>query len=125
MDKIQIPVLSCGNWGGNGLHLLGNIEGYLTAASKEKFLEIHGLEHYTEFYTDYGRKMQQAFLDHYLKGKDTWHQAPVHLRLRNVDGTFTDRDEQEWPRWLAHSGLSITYIQTASFQQKLQRKTSE
>ena len=28
---------------------------------------------------------------------DTWHQAPVHLRLRKVDGTFVDRDEQEWP----------------------------
>lgn len=41
--------------------------------------------------------MQKDFLDHYLKGKDTWHRAPVHLRLRNVDGSFTDRDEQEWP----------------------------
>ena len=47
--------------------------------------------------------MQKAFLDHYLKGLDTWNQAPVHLRLRNIDGSFTDRDEQEWPlkrtRW--------------------------
>lgn len=25
------------------------------------------------------------------------HQTPGHLRLRNVDGSFTDRDEQEWP----------------------------
>lgn len=97
LDNVKVPVLSCGNWGGNSLHLRGNVEGYLGAASKEKFLELHGLEHFTEFYTDYGRNMQQAFLDHYLKGKDTWHQAPVHLRLRNVDGSFTDRDEQEWP----------------------------
>lgn len=95
LSKINIPVLSCGNWGGNALHLRGNTEGYLAIPSKDKFLEIHGLEHFTEFYTDYGRTMQQAFLDHYLKGKDTWHQAPVHLRLRNVDGSFTDRDEQE------------------------------
>lgn len=109
MDKVQVPLLSCGNWGGNALHLLGNVEGYLTAASKEKFLEIHGLEHYTEFFTDYGRKMQKAFLDHYLKGKDTWHQAPVHLRLRNVDGTFTDRDEQEWP--LARTQWTKFYLQ--------------
>lgn len=97
LSKINIPVLSCGNWGGNALHLRGNVEGYLSIPSKDKFLEIHGLEHFTEFYTDYGRNMQKAFLDHYLKGLDTWHQAPVHLRLRNIDGSFTDRDEQEWP----------------------------
>ena len=29
------------------------IEGYMTAASKEKFPEIHGLEHFTVFFTDY------------------------------------------------------------------------
>ena len=57
-------------------------------------MEIHGLEHFTEFYTDYGSTMQKDFLDHYLKGKDTWNRASVHLRLRNVDGSFTDRDEQ-------------------------------
>ena len=97
LSKVTVPVLSCGNWGGNALHLRGNVEGFLRAGSKEKFLEIHGLEHFTEFYTDYGREMQKAFFDHYLKGEDTWHQAPVHLRLRNVDGTFQDVDEQEWP----------------------------
>lgn len=58
---------------------------------------------------DLGRKMQQAFLDHYLKGKDTWHQAPVHLRLRNVDGSFIDRDEQEWP--LARTVWTKFYLQ--------------
>lgn len=97
LTNIEVPVLSCGSWGGAGLHLRGNTEGYLAVSSKEKFLEIHGLEHFTEFYTDYGRTMQQAFFDHYLKGQNTWHQAPVHLRLRNVDGSFTDRDENEWP----------------------------
>ena len=71
LSKIEIPVLSCGNWGGNALHLRGNTEGYLATPSKEKYLEIHGLEHFTEFYTDYGRTMKKAFLDHYLKGKDT------------------------------------------------------
>ncbi|KUF06666.1 CocE/NonD family hydrolase [Leucobacter sp. G161] len=97
LADISVPLLSCGNWGGNALHLRGNIEGFLGAGSEHKWLEIHGLEHFTEFYTEYGRSMQLAFFDHFLKGKDTWHQAPVHLRLRNVDGTFTDRDEQEWP----------------------------
>lgn len=67
LSKIEIPVLSCGNWGGNALHLRGNTEGYLAIPSKQKYLEIHGLEHFTEFYTEYGRKMQKDFLDHYLR----------------------------------------------------------
>lgn len=33
---------------GRGLHWLGNIAGYLTAVSKKKFLEIHGLEDFTD-----------------------------------------------------------------------------
>lgn len=97
LAQVTVPLLSCGNWGGNALHLRGNVEGYLAAGSPEKWLEIHGLEHFTEFYTPYGVDMQKRFFNHFLKGMDTWHQAPVHLRLRNVDGTFTDRDEQEWP----------------------------
>ena len=33
-DKIEVPLLSCGNWGGTGLHLRGNIEGFMRAASR-------------------------------------------------------------------------------------------
>lgn len=116
LSKITIPVLSSGNWGGNALHLRGNVEGYIGAGSREKWLELHGLEHFTEFYTPYGLEMQKRFFDHFLKGLDTWHQASVHLRLRHVDGTFTDRDEQEWPiartRWTRYyldlNGMTLT-----------------
>ena len=33
-SRIEVPLLSCGNWGGNGLHLRGNIEGFVRAASE-------------------------------------------------------------------------------------------
>ena len=46
-SKINVPLLSAGNWGGVGLHPRGNTEGYLEAASDQKWLEIHGLEHFT------------------------------------------------------------------------------
>ncbi|HVR79608.1 MAG TPA: CocE/NonD family hydrolase [Acidimicrobiia bacterium] len=103
-EKIQVPLLSAGNWGGHGLHLRGNVEGFLRAASEQKWLEIHGIEHWTEFYTDYGVNLQKRFFDHFLKGEDNgWdRQPPVHLRVRTLDG-FVDRDEYEWPlertRW--------------------------
>jgi uncharacterized protein len=98
-ERIDVPILSAGNWGGHGLHLRGNVEGYLRSASSQKWLELHGLEHWTHFYTDYGVRLQKRFFGHFLKGEDTgWdEQPPVLLQVRHVDGTFTERAEQEWP----------------------------
>jgi len=97
-EKIKIPFLSAGNWGGQGLHLRGNTEGFDRAASDDKWLEMHGLEHWTEFYTDYGVNLQKRFFDHYLKGlENDWGQQPkVQLQIRHVDG-FMERHENEWP----------------------------
>jgi len=39
--RIQVPLLSVGNWGGFGLHLRGNLEGYLGASSPHKWLRVH------------------------------------------------------------------------------------
>jgi putative CocE/NonD family hydrolase len=69
-DKIITPLLTAANWGGQGLHLRGNFEGYVRAASKNKWLEAHGLEHWTEFYTAYGIEVQKRFFGHFLKGED-------------------------------------------------------
>ncbi len=97
-DKINVPFLSAANWGGQGLHLRGNVEGFVRAASKQKWLECHGLEHWTHYYTDYGRKLQLEFFDHFLKGKDNgWDKrSPVLLQTRHVD-KFVERTENEWP----------------------------
>jgi uncharacterized protein len=56
-----------GNWGGHGLHLRGNVEGFVRAASARKWLEIHLLEHWTHFYTRYGVSLQKRFFDYFLK----------------------------------------------------------
>ena len=97
-DKVVVPFLSAANWGGQGLHPRGNFEGFVRAASKEKWLECHGLEHWTHFYTDYGRKLQQRFFDFYLKGEaNGWAERPkVQLQVRHVDG-FVERFESAWP----------------------------
>src|ERR1039457_1491604 len=67
--KVTVPFLSAANWGGQGLHPRGNFEGFVRAASKEKWLECHGLEHWTHFYTDYRRELQKRFFDFYLARK--------------------------------------------------------
>jgi len=98
-DKITVPLLSCGNWGGQGLHLRGNVEGFLRAASTQKWLEMHGGSHWALFYTDYGIALQKRFFGHFLKGEDTgWDkQPPVQLNIRHPGEKFVLRHESEWP----------------------------
>ncbi|HVV62380.1 MAG TPA: CocE/NonD family hydrolase, partial [Pseudolabrys sp.] len=98
-DKIVTPLLSAANWGGQGLHPRGNFEGFVRAASKEKWLEAHGIEHWTHFYTDYGREQQKRFFDYFLHGKDTsWSKQPkVLLNIRHPGERFVPRAENEWP----------------------------
>jgi uncharacterized protein len=98
-SKVTTPFLSAGSWGGAGLHLRGNVEAFTQAAASQKWLEIHGLEHWTHFYTDYGLELQKRFFDHFLKGEDNgWDQeAPVLLNIRHPGERFELRREQEWP----------------------------
>ena len=97
-DRITAPLLSAANWGGQGLHPRGNFEGFVRSASKDKWLEAHGIEHWTHFYTDYGRKLRLRFFDFFLKGKKNgWEGQPrVQLQVRHVD-RFVERAESEWP----------------------------
>jgi len=97
--KITVPLISSANWGGNGLHGRGNFEAYLRSASDRKWLEAHGLQHWTHFYTPYGEGLQKRFFGHFLKGEATgWDdQPPLLLQIRHVDGTFVERAEGEWP----------------------------
>jgi hypothetical protein len=103
-SKVTVPFLSAANWGGQGLHPRGNFEGFLRAASTQKWLEAHGLEHWTHFYTNYGRTLQRRFFDRFLKDDEqAWRDEPrVRLQVRHPD-RFEERTEQEWPlartRW--------------------------
>jgi len=97
-SEITTPILTAANWGGQGLHPRGNFEGFVQAASDNKWLEAHGLEHWTEFYTDYGVELQKRFFKHFLKGEDNgWQEHPrVQLLVRHLD-RFEERLENEWP----------------------------
>lgn len=97
--KIEVPFLSAANWGGQGLHPRGNFEAYVQSASPQKWLEVHGLNHWTHFYTDYGVDLQLRFFDRFLKGIDErWPDSPrVRLNIRRPGEQFTPRGEEEWP----------------------------
>ncbi len=98
-SRIVTPLLSAANWGGMGIHLRGNFEGFAAAASPQKWLEVHGESHFTPFYRNNGITLQKRFFGHFLQGKDTgWYrQPPVQLQIRRPGEHFTVRDEQEWP----------------------------
>ncbi len=112
-SRISVPFLSAGNWGGHGLHLRGNVEAFVRAASKQKWLEIHGLEHWTLYYADYGIGLQKRFFEHFLKGANNgWdREPPVLLNVRHVD-RFVPRKEREWP--LARTAWTKFYLDPAS-----------
>lgn len=105
LHKITLPLLSCANWGGQGIHPRGNFNGYLEAAAREKWLEVHGDSHWSLFSAAYGTALQKRFFDHYLRGIDNgWqHTAPVTLNIRHPGERFVLREEREWPlartRW--------------------------
>lgn len=112
-SKCKVPLLSCASWGGQGLHPRGNYEGFMRAASKDKWLEVHGLEHWTHFYTDYGRELQLKFFDHFLKGEQNgWDKQPkVQLQVRYPGENFGIRYEQEWP--IARTEWTKLYLDPA------------
>lgn len=98
LEKIEVPLLSAGNWGGMGLHLRGNVEGFLGAGSQKKWLQMHGGTHWESFYLPEFVQMQKEFFDRYLKDEaNGWdEQPPLILDIRHVD-RFERRYETEWP----------------------------
>ncbi|HEX2825962.1 MAG TPA: CocE/NonD family hydrolase [Burkholderiales bacterium] len=106
--RTLVPFYSVGNWTGAGLHLRGNIEGFVNAASKHKKLRIHTGTHFHPFHSEEGRLDQLRFFDYWLKGQDTgiMDEPPVKLMIRTGGGnagTYKFRFENEWPlartRW--------------------------
>ncbi len=106
-SRITAPLLSAGNWGGVGLHLRGNIEGWQQAGSASKWLSLHIGTHFESFYLPQYVEMQRRFLDRFVKGIDNgWDETPpIRLEVRRPDGASV-RFEYEWPlartQWTKH-----------------------
>ena len=70
MNIIEVPVLSVANWGGILLHLRGNVEGFVNAGSKIKYLRFITGRLDLPFYTNENVEMQNSFLDAFCKDVD-------------------------------------------------------
>jgi len=109
-DKITVPMFSVGNWTGFGLHLRGNTEAFMRAASRHKKLRIHTGSHVHPFYTDEGRQDQLRFFDYWLRGinNGVMDEPPVKLAIRMGRDVIEWRHEHEWP--LARTRWSKLYF---------------
>lgn len=99
LECVKIPFLSAGNWFSAGMFSRGNIRGFLTAASDNKWLEMHIGSHFVEFYSEESRAMQKQFLDYWLKGIDTglMRQPRIKLAIPEGENKFTWYYGNEYP----------------------------
>jgi predicted acyl esterase len=113
LSKVTIPLLSCANWGGQGIHPRGNFNGFIESPSKQKWLEAHGDSHWSLFSSGYGMALQKRFFDYFLKGIDNgWNKTPpVQLNIRHPGEKFVLRYEKEWP--LARTQWTKFYLDPA------------
>jgi predicted acyl esterase len=99
--QIKVPVYTVGNWGGWGLHLRGNTEAYLCAASTHKKLRIHTGDHFRPFHSNEGKVDQLRFFDYWLKGVQNgiMDEPPIKLEIRTGGSKkpYAFRFENEWP----------------------------
>ncbi len=97
-ERITVPFLSAGNWGGLGLHLRGNVIAYEQAAAPQKWLEMHTDTHFASMYLAESVALQKRFFAHFLKGEPNGfdNEPPVLLTVRDPRGFFR-RKENEWP----------------------------
>lgn len=70
LEDIEVPLLSFGNWSNLVIHLRGNVEGYMLAGSRFKFLRIGSGRHDLPFYSEPEIEIQRSFLSAFLKDDD-------------------------------------------------------
>jgi len=105
LDKVDIPVLSVGNWGKNSLHARGNILGYEQVNGVKRLRMEAGARppsmNVTKALLDFEsielhEKVLAPWFDHWLRGIDNevLDGPPVSLFVSGVD---EDRGYSEWP----------------------------
>ena len=115
LSLVKTPLLTCANWGGQGIHPRGNFNGFTeTPADTPKWLEAHGDSHWSLFSSDYGLNLQKRFFDYFLKGaQNGWDRQPrVQLNIRYPGSRFVLRHENEWP--LARTQWTKLYLDPAN-----------
>jgi predicted acyl esterase len=99
LARITVPAYVVADWGDQGLHTRGAIEGFNSISSKDKWLEVHGRKKWQYFYQDSSLKRQEEFFQFFLKHQSsaitTVPRVQIEVRERAYEGSM--RGESEWP----------------------------
>lgn len=116
-SRITVPLLDVANWTD------WSTQGYLAAASNQKWLRIQTGDHLTPFYSEESLAIQKRFFDHFLKGENNgWEkEPPVAVQVRHPDGT-TWRSASAWP--LPGTKLERWYLDAANGSMSRSQPTS-
>ena len=114
LPAIRVPAYVVADWGDQGLHTRGTIEGFRQMSSPHKWLEIHGRKKWQYYYQHESRERLRIFFDHFLKGAsdDILHWPRVRIEVRERYYVGTVRAEKEWP--LARQRLVPLYLDALS-----------
>ena len=99
LTQIKVPAYVVADWGDQGLHTRGTIEGFRRMSSEHKWLEVHGRKKWQYYYQEASRERLKTFFDHFLMERSdevlSWPPVRIEVRERFYVGDM--RDETEWP----------------------------
>ncbi len=86
-EKIDVPAYVAASYS-NTLHTAGTFRAWRRMASKEKWLRIHNVQEWPDYYDDASTEDLRRFFDHYLKGEENgWETTPrVRYALHDFKG---------------------------------------
>lgn len=98
LSAIRVPVYAVTDWGDQGVHTRGTIEGFKRASSEHKWLEVHGRYKWPYFYREESVQRQLAFFRSFLvAGAPAFDRPPVSIEVREDHLRGTVQDGQQWP----------------------------
>jgi uncharacterized protein len=100
LSSIEVPAYCVTDWGDQGLHLRGTIEGWSRISSEHKWLEVHGRKKWQYYYRPESLQRQKAFFDRFLlldAENEVAQWPPVRIEVREGPNAGSERAEQEWP----------------------------
>lgn len=112
-EAIDIPVYAVASYSSQ-MHCRGAFDGFRRCGSKEKWLRVHNVQEWVDFYTPENQADLRRFFDHYLKGEDNgWENTPaVRLSILNPGGE--DRVNVPLTQWPPAQQVMEKYFLDAS-----------
>ncbi len=117
-DKITVPAYVVASYS-NTLHTAGTFRGWRRMASEQKWLRIHNIQEWPDYYDDANTEDLLRFFDFYLKGEENgWEATPrVRYALHDLEGgdqinltagTFPPEDVEDRKFYLEGNSRQLT-----------------